>query len=81
MTARPPAFDLSTKGINAKRAEPQAFELDAYTKTRLMIAGQIAAGLASNPAQISCRNWESETARAALSVADKLIKLTVSGCL
>jgi hypothetical protein len=79
MTARPQPFDLSTKGINARAKEPQAFELDTYTRTRLMLAGQIAAGLASNPEQVSMPRWEAETARAALSVADKLIALTVTG--
>lgn len=55
------------------------FELDALTRTRLHLAGQIAAGLVSNPGQLACGNWEAETARAALLVADKLIRLTVSG--
>ena len=55
------------------------FELDALTRTRLHLAGQIAAGLVSNPAQLECRNWEAETARAALLVADKLIRLTITG--
>lgn len=55
------------------------FELDALTRARLHLAGQIAAGLVANPEQISLHNWEAETARAALSVADKLIRLTVSG--
>lgn len=56
-----------------------AFDLDALTKTRLHLAGQIAAGLVSNPEQLSMPHWEAETARAALSVADKLIRLTVAG--
>lgn len=55
------------------------FELDALTKTRLHLAGQIAAGLAANPEQVSMPHWEAETARSALSVADKLIKLAVQG--
>lgn len=57
------------------------FDLDPLTKTRLHLAGQIAAGLASDGNQRQCRNWEAETARAALSVADKLIRLAVSGAL
>lgn len=60
-------------------ARPSSFELDALTKARLMLAGQIAAGLVSNPDQLALRNWEAETARAALSVADKLIQLTATG--
>lgn len=61
-------------------ARPEtAFELDALTRTRLHLAGQIAAGLASNPEQLSMPHWEADTARAALSVADKLIRLVVSG--
>lgn len=59
--------------------ENTAFELDALTRTRLHLAGQIAAGLASNPEQLALPYWEAETARAALSVADKLISLTVTG--
>lgn len=59
--------------------QQSTFELDNLTRTRLMLAGQIAAGLVSNPAQLSCRNWEAETARAAMLVADKLIHLAVSG--
>lgn len=59
--------------------ENTAFELDALTRTRLHLAGQIAAGLVSNPAQLACRNWEAESARAALAVADKLLRLVVSG--
>lgn len=55
------------------------FDLDTLTRTRLYLAGQIAAGLLSNPEQLECRNWEAETARAALSVADKLIRLAISG--
>lgn len=59
--------------------ENTAFELDALTRTRLHLAGQIAAGLVANPEQLSLPYWEAETARAALSVADKLISLTVTG--
>jgi hypothetical protein len=55
------------------------FELDALTRTRLMLAGQIAAGLVSDGNQRRCSNWEGESARAALLVADKLIRLVVSG--
>lgn len=59
--------------------EQTTFDLDPLTRTRLHLAGQIAAGLVANPEQIACPHWEAETARAALSVADKLIRLTVSG--
>lgn len=55
------------------------FELDALTRTRLHLAGQIAAGLASNPQQLTCRDWENETVRVAARMADKLIRLCVSG--
>lgn len=59
--------------------ENTGFDLDALTRTRLHLAGQIAAGLVSNPQQIALRSWEAETARAALSVADKIIRLAISG--
>jgi len=55
------------------------FELDALTRTRLMLAGQIAAGLASNPAHVACRDWENQAVRLATDMAAKLIKLNVSG--
>lgn len=59
--------------------ENTAFELDSLTRTRLHLAGQIAAGLVSNPQQLAVRNWEAESARAALAVADKLLRLAISG--
>lgn len=52
---------------------------DPVQRARLNLAGQIASGLVSNPGQLACRNWEGETARAALRVADKLLCLIVSG--
>lgn len=55
------------------------FELDAFTRARLHLAGQIAAGLASLPAQVSGRDFEGETARVAVRIADKVIALVVSG--
>lgn len=55
------------------------FELDALTSTRLHLAGQIAAGLAANPENMKPRNWEASIARSALDVADKIIRLTVTG--
>lgn len=55
------------------------FELDPLTRTRLHLAGQIAAGLVSNHRHTECRDWENEAVRIAARMADKLVKLTVSG--
>jgi hypothetical protein len=55
------------------------FELDAMTRTRLMLAGQIAAGLVSNPGHVACRDWENEAVRIAARMADKLVRLTAQG--
>ncbi len=55
------------------------FELDAMTRTRLHLAGQIAAGLVSNHRHTECRDWENEACRIAARMAEKLILLTVSG--
>lgn len=59
--------------------EKTDFDLDALTRTRLHLAGQIAAGLASNPGHVACRDWENEACRIAARMADKIIRLTVSG--
>ena len=61
------------------RVDQQVLDLDPLTRARLHLAGQIAAGLVSNPEQLALRDWEGETARAALRVADKLLRLVVSG--
>lgn len=59
--------------------EKTDFDLDALTRTRLHLAGQIAAGLASNPSHVCCHDWENEAVRIAARMADKLVRLTVSG--
>lgn len=59
--------------------EKTDFDLDAMTRARLMLAGQIAAGLVSNPGHVACRDWENEAVRIAARMADKLVRLTVSG--
>jgi len=56
-----------------------AFELDALTRTRLMLAGQIAAGLASNPNHVNQGDWENKAVRIASDMARKLVALHVSG--
>lgn len=55
------------------------FDLDPLTRTRLHLAGQIAAGLASNPAHVECLDWENEAVRIAARMADKLVRVIVSG--
>lgn len=55
------------------------FEMDALTKARLMLAGQIAAGLVSNPGHVACRDWENEAVRISVRMADKLVRLTTQG--
>ena len=59
--------------------EKTDFELDALSRARLMLAGQIAAGLASNPSHVCCHDWENEAVRIAARMADKLTRLVVSG--
>lgn len=59
--------------------EKTDFELDALTRTRLHLAGQIAAGLVSNPGHVECCDWENEAVRIAARMADKLTRLIVSG--
>lgn len=55
------------------------FEVDPLTRVRLHLAGQIAAGLVSNPGHVACRDWENEACRIAARMADKIIRLSVSG--
>ncbi len=53
----------------------------AYDKTRLAIAGRIAAGLCANPQVFAQRGWQGAVARDAWAVADKLLLLaTTGGC-
>lgn len=59
--------------------ENTAFDLDALTRTRLHLAGQIAAGFAANPENMAPSNWRATIARDALDVADKIIRLATSG--
>lgn len=54
-------------------------EMDHETRVRLAIAGRIAAGLAANPECLNMRSWEGEVARAAWSVAGRLIMMARSG--
>ncbi len=56
-----------------------AFELDALTRTRLHLAGQIASGMCANKENMVPGNWRANIARDSLQVADNLIKLAVSG--
>jgi len=65
--------------IGKPAAEPKEFRLDELSRIRLEMASRIAAGLASDGNQRDCYQWEGETARAALRVADKLLALVVSG--
>jgi hypothetical protein len=58
-----------------------AFELDPLTRTRLHLAGQIAAGMCANKENMIPGNWKANIARDSLDVADKLIRLAVSGAL
>lgn len=59
--------------------ESTAFELDALTRTRLHLAGQIAAGMCANKENMVPGNWRANIARDSLQVADNLIKLAVAG--
>lgn len=59
--------------------ESTAFELDALTRTRLHLAGEIAAGMCANKENMVPGNWRANIARDSLQVADNLIKLAVSG--
>ncbi len=67
------------KRFGKQAEEPKAFELDDLSRIRLEMASRIAAGLASDGNQRLCNQWEGETARAALRVADRLLALVVSG--
>lgn len=55
------------------------FDLDALTKTRLHLSGQIAAGMCANKENMVPGGWKANIARDALSVADNIIKLAVQG--
>lgn len=57
------------------------FDLDALTKTRLHLAGQIAAGMCANKENMVPGGWKANIARDALAVADNIIKLTTAGAL
>lgn len=59
--------------------KPQKFEVDAWSKMRIHIAGQIAAGLASNPEELRITAYESEIARASVSIADHIISYVLFG--
>lgn len=58
-----------------------AFELDALTKTRLHLAGQIASGMCANGENMCNTAWRACIARDSLQVADNIIKLATAGCL
>lgn len=55
------------------------FELDPLTRARLHLAGQIAAGMCANKENMIPGGWKANIARDSLDVADKIIKLAVSG--
>lgn len=55
------------------------FELDALTRTRLHLASQIASGMCANRENMVPGNWQAIIARDSMQLADKLIKLAVSG--
>lgn len=59
--------------------QQSTFELDALTKTRLHLAGQIAAGLCANKENMIPGGWRATIARDSLQVADNLIKLATTG--
>ena len=65
--------------IGKPEEETKAFVLDDLSRIRLEMASRIAAGLAADGNQRSCRDWEGEAARASLRVADKLLRLVISG--
>jgi hypothetical protein len=50
-----------------------------YEKTRLHLAGQIAAGLCANPHVFEMRGWQGEVARDSLSMADKILLVHMTG--
>ena len=66
-------------GANMTARQQSTFELDNLTRTRLMLAGQIAAGMCGNKENYTTPHWQASIARSSLEIADKLIKLTVTG--
>ena len=56
-----------------------SLELDTVTKQRLLLAGQISAGVASVPGNWTGRTPEATIARAGWDIAGKLIALAYSG--
>lgn len=55
------------------------FDLDALTRTRLHLAGQIASGMCANKENYVVGAWQASIASNSLEIADKLIRLAVSG--
>ena len=61
-------------------ARPQtAFEIDALTRARLHLAGQIAGGMCANKENMVPGGWRANIARDSLAVADNIIKLAMQG--
>lgn len=63
----------------SEQIEAEAVDLSAFEKTRLMMAARIAAGMCANPEIFSQQNWQLDTAVAAMSVADRLIRISIDG--
>jgi hypothetical protein len=63
----------------AEERARQDSPFSSYEKTRLHLAGQIAAGLCANPQTYRMQSWQGEVARNAISMADKILMVHLSG--
>ena len=63
--------------VPEQEQEPET--VTAYDKTRLALAGRIAAGLCANPHVCTQQSWRGAVARDALQIADNLLLLVTSG--
>lgn len=56
-----------------------AFDLDALTRARIHLAGQIAGGMCANKENMIPAGWRATIARDSLTLADNIIKLATQG--
>ncbi len=57
----------------------QEYQVDSWSKMRIMIAGEVASGLAANPENMNQMSWETSIARSAVFVADQIIRIVLEG--
>jgi hypothetical protein len=69
-------FDLADR-LEAKARQDRPFT--EYERMRLELAARIAGGLCSNPHLYESHAWESTAAYSAMSIADKLLMLHMTG--